>query len=270
MTLLEWLEQNPSSQLVGECFAVRDDLMDAADRLGHRAHLLPMSDTTLLRVSLGIALDGSIPVLEWPTSDLSNITSWLKTIPKDGKNAFPMVIRVHVHEEMNLAYNSLQHPLVEVWSVLSDTMRSEALQHALTHRKIVIVLESATAIAWHRLEGRSVTSLSSSTANDTPTNEAHCVIVSSNLHADIVQSSIDTLADDGIQIHWIEQHALSGFDDTALQGIFDVGRVVCVGLPPAWVSTLLSKAFWRLESEPVFCTANTPAIQQAVYTSLES
>ena len=268
MTLLEWLEQTPSAQLIGECFAVRDDLADATDILSERAHLLPMSDDTLLNVSLGMALDGSLPVIEWPTADVSNIASWLKTIPANENHTVSMVIRVHVHQETGLDYDTLQHPLVEVWSVLSDSMRSDALARAQSHRKIVILLESATSIAWHKLEGRSLTALTSS--SDYRIEHAHCVIVSSNLHADIVQSSIDTLAEDGIRIHWVEQHALSGFDDTALKAVFDVGRVVCVGLPISWLSTLVAKAFWRLESEPTFCASNTPAIQQAVYTSLES
>ena len=268
MTLLEWLEQTPSAQLVGECFAVRDDLMDATDRLSDRAHLLPMSDTTLLSVSLGMALDGSCPVVEWPTSDISSIASWLKTVPAKGKNTLSMVIRVRVHGEMDIAYDTLRHPLVEVWSVLSDTMRAHALAHAQAHRKIVIILESAMAIAWHKLEGRSFTTLTSS--SDYSIDHAHCVIVSSNLHADIVQNSIDTLAEDGIRIHWVEQHALSGFDDAALQAVFDVGRVVCVGLPTTWISALIAKTFWRLESEPTFCASDGHAIQQAIYTSLES
>lgn len=268
MTLLEWLEQTPSAQLIGECFAVRDDLADATDRLGDRAHLLPMGDDTLLNLSLGMALDGSVPVVEWPTADVSNIASWLKTIPATENHAMSMVIRIHVHQETDLHYDTLQHPLVEVWSVLSDSMRADALARAQAHRKIIILLESATSIAWHKLEGRSLTTLTSSSAYSIE--QAHCVVVSSNLHADIVQSSIDTLAEDGIRIHWVEQHALSGFDDTALKAVFDVGRVVCVGLPISWLSTLVAKAFWRLESEPTFCASNTPAIQQAVYTSLES
>ena len=41
MTLLEWLEQNPSSQLVGECFAVRDDLMDAARKMATKISRKP-------------------------------------------------------------------------------------------------------------------------------------------------------------------------------------------------------------------------------------
>ena len=155
---------------------------------------------------------------------------------------------------------------MEVWSISSDAQRVETLQRALVHRRVIILLESATAIAWHKLEGSTHTG-SCTQHGDTP---AHCVLVSANLHASAVQNALDTLTEQGVSVLWLEQHNITNFDASTLQYIFDVGRVVCVGLPSSWMGSLIQKTFWRLENEPIFCTANEAAIVQAVYTTLES
>ena len=262
MTLLDWLQQNPNTHLIGECFEVQSDLMGASEVLGSRSHLLPMSDSTLLNVGLGISLSGECAFIEWPSDDLLTVAAWVQTLPEAGVGA--MVIRIHVESASD--WSKIQHPAVEVWSISSDTQRAEVLQRALTHRRIVILLESAAAIAWHKLEG------STHTGPCTQYGEipAHCVLVSANLHAPAVQNALDALMEQGISVLWLEQHNITSFDASTLQHIFDVGRVVCVGLPISWMSDLVSKAFWRLENEPLFCEADETSIVQSVYATLES
>ena len=175
------------------------------------------------------------------------------------------MIRVHVTSK--LVWNAFPiHPTVEIWAVASDAQRVEVLQRALTQRRTIIVLESAPSIAWHKLEGSYLDG--AVTQHGEP--NAHCVLVSTNLDASIVQNAVDSLAEQGVSIRWFEQHNVTQFDSAVLQGIFDVGRVVCVGLPTSWMSTLINTAFWRLENEPLFCRADETAIVQAVYSTLES
>ena len=83
MTLLDWLQNHPDSHIVSECFDVHEDLLHAKKHLGERAHLLPMSDDCLLNFTLGLALNGSRPILQWPTVDISSICGWMHRIPKD-------------------------------------------------------------------------------------------------------------------------------------------------------------------------------------------
>ena len=264
MTLLDWLQQTPNAHLVGECFEVRSDLVGASESLGARAHLLPMSDSTLLNVGLGITLNGDCAVVEWPSDDVSSIAAWIQHLPDSGVG--PLVVRVQVGK-VGIDLNAFPiHPAVEVWAVASDAQRTEVLQRALTQRHTVVVLESAPSIAWHKLED---SHLDGAVTQHGDTN-AHCVLVSTNLDASIVQNAVDSLAEQGVSIRWFEQHNVTQFDSAVLQGIFDVGRVVCVGLPTSWISTLINTAFWRLESEPLFCRADETAIVQAVYSTLES
>ena len=175
-----------------------------------------------------------------------------------------MVIRVHVDSTVDIL--KVQHPAVEVWSISTDTQGEEVLKRALFNNRVIILLESAETIAWHKLEGSTHTG-SYTQHGDAP---AHCVQESANLHAPAVQNALDTLTGQGISILWLEQHNISNFDAAVLQHIFDVGRVVCVGLPISWMSDLVSKAFWRLENEPLFCEADETSIVQSVYATLES
>ena len=264
MTILDWLQQTPNAHLVGECFEVQDSLMDAAKTLGTRSHLLPMSDSTLLNFGLGIALNGECAVIEWPSDDISSIGAWIQQIPSDGVGA--LVIRVHIGSGVDWSVLST-HPAIEVWSVASDSQRVEVLQRALTQRRTIILLESAAAIAWHNLEGRSLHGESFTQHGDA---NSHCVLVSANLDAPTVQNAIDTLTEQGLSICWFEQHNITQLDRSTLQSAYDVGRIICVGLPSSWMGSLIQKTFWRLENEPIFCTANEAAIVQAVYTTLES
>ncbi len=265
MPLLEWIEQTPNAHLIGECFESQVDLVGAQDRLGARAQLLPMSDATLINVAIGIALNGECPVVEWPTADISTLSSTIQTLPDSGVGS--MVIRVHSHSQGNsIDWTSLKHPAVEVWSPTSLEMQTALLQRALVHRRIIILLESATAMAWHKLEGHQSSNAANATIHGSQT--AHCVVLSSNIVADVVQDAID--ACEGVDIQWIEQHNLTELDEQALEAAFAIGRVVCVGLPNGWMIELVQKAFWRLESEPTFCGSTVSDIQQAIYSSLES
>ena len=264
MTLLDWLQQTPNAHLVGECFEVQSSLMNAAEELDARAHLLPMSDSTLLNFGLGIALNGDLSMIEWPSDDLSSIATWIQHLPEAGAGA--LVIRVHVGN--NIDWSILpKHPAVELWTVASESQRADVLQRALTQRRTIILLESAASIAWHKLEGLQP---NQGALTQHGNSNAHCVLVSPSLNASTVQGAVDLLTEQGVSIRWYEQHNVTQFDRSVLQDIFDVGRVVCVGLPASWMSDLIQKAFWRLENEPLFCTADETSIVQAVYTTLES
>lgn len=263
MPLLEWIEQTPNAHLIGECFESQVDLMGAQDRLGSRAHLLPMSDAALFNVAIGFTLNGDCPVVEWPTTDISTLSSTIQTLPDSGIGS--MIIRVHCQGN-TLDWTSLKHPAVEVWSPTSSDMQTTLCQRAQTQKRIIVLLESAAALAWHKLEGHQPSGVESTTIHGS--HPAHCLVLSSSIVADVVQDAIDLCED--VAIQWIEQHNLTQFDEQALQAAFDVGRVVCVGLPNHWMTALVQKTFWRLESEPKFCDATVSDIQQAIYSSLES
>ena len=264
MTILDWLQQTPNAHLIGECFEVQDSLVGAAEKLGSRAHLLPMSDSTLLNFALGIALNGECAIVEWPSRDLSSIGAWIQQLPASGVG--PLVLRVHVGSHVDWSVFSM-HPAIEVWAVASDSQRVEVLQRALTQRRTIILLESAASLAWHNLEGRSLNGEPFTQHGDA---NSHCVLISSNLDAPTVQNAIDTLTEQGLSVSWFEQHNVTHLDGSTLQSVYDVGRVVCVGLPSSWMNSLIQKTFWRLENEPLFCTADESAIVQAVNTTLES
>ena len=264
MTILDWLQQTPNAHLVGECFEVRNGLVGASKSLATRAHLLPMTDSTLLNFGLGIALGGECAVIEWPSDDLSSIEAWIQRLPESGVGA--LVIRVHVGGTIDWGTLSV-HPAVEVWTVTSAAQRAQVLQRALTHRRTIILLESAAALAWHKLEGHQP---NGDTLTQRGASNAHCVVVSSSIDAPTVQSAVDILTEQGVSVCWFEQHNITQFEQTVLEGCFDVGRVVCVGLPSSWMSSLIQNTFWRLENEPLFCVADEDIVVQAVYTTLES
>lgn len=266
MTLLDWLKQTPNAHLIGECFAVRQDLANAEEALQERAHLLPMSDSTLLNFGLGIALNGDCAIVEWPSADLSSIAAWIHTLPESGVGA--MVIRVHTGTGVD--WSSLKHPAVEVWSVASESQRNEVLKRALIQRRVIVLLESAETIAWHKLEGCSHEGNATTHGNDASHNGHYCVVVSANIHAQAVQNAVDSLSEDGISILWVEQHNVTAFDTESLQQMFDIGRVVCAGLPVSWMPAIVAKAFWRLETEPLFCVAEEAEIVRSVYATLEA
>ena len=269
MTLLDWLKQTPNAHLIGECFAVRQDLANAEEALQERAHLLPMSDSTLLNFGLGIALNGDCAVVEWPSADLSNIAAWIHTLPESGVGA--MVIRVHT--DTTVDWSSLKHPAVEIWSIASESQRTEVLKRALIQRRVIVLLESAEALAWHKLESGNHNGhegAATTHSNDISQNGHHCVVVSANLHAQAVQNAVDSLSEDGISVLWVEQHNITAFDSESLQQMFDIGRVVCVGLPASWMPAIVAKAFWRLETEPLFCVAEEAEIVRSVYATLEA
>lgn len=264
MTILDWLQQTPNAHLVGECFEVRNGLVGASKKLDARAHLLPMSDSTLLNFGLGIALGGECAVIEWPSDDLSSIEGWIQKLPESGVGA--LVIRVHVRGTVDWSTLSM-HRAIEVWAVASTSQRIQVLQRALTQRRTIIMLESAASFAWHTLEGHQSTG---EILTQHGGSNAHCVIVSSNMDAATVQGAVDILTEQGVSICWFEQHDITQLEQTVLEECFDVGRVVCVGLPSSWMSSLIQNTFWRLENEPLFCVADESIIVQAVYTTLES
>ena len=266
MTLLDWLKQTPNAHLIGECFAVRNDLSNAEETLQDRAHLLPMSDTTLLNFGLGVALNGECAFVEWPSADISSIAAWIQTLPETGIGS--MVIRVHI--DTNIDWSTFEHPAVEVWSIATDAQRAEVLNRALVSRQTIVLLESAQSMAWHKLEGCIHEGTVTEHGNDAVPHGHHCVVISANLHAPAVQSAVDALNADGLSILWLEQHNITAFDPASLQSMFDIGRVVCVGLPVSWMSAIVAKAFWRLETEPLFCMADEADIIRSVYATLEA
>ena len=255
MTLLDWLQSNPSVHLVSECFAVDDDLSNVQEVLESRTHLLPMSDASLFNFSLGLILAGTPTLLQWPTSDLCSLGMLLKNL--HAPLPAPLIIRVPITPDSIVELHTLDS--ASVHSILHDTHRSCVLSSAMQRPDIYILLESRQSIELHRLENRFVDVQHDSSTTDI-VNTAQCTVITSNYHSQIVEEALSNSP----HIEVVHLHQLNGLDKTTVASVQRTGRVVCVGLPSSWMASVINGAFWSLEAEPEFTTPTTQSIQEAL------
>lgn len=261
MTLLDWLQSHPDSHVVSECFDVHDDLLHAKKRLGDRAHLLPMSDSCLLNFTLGLAINGTRPILQWPTTDLSSLNGWLDRIPTDFSST--VIIKVSCGDLSATDWSSLSHPKLHVWCVTNENQRNSILDDA---DGIVVLIESSIGMALNQLESRYSDLRLEQSSSEKVANPSATILVPNAYHSS-VEETLDSIADDSVEI--VTLHNLSGLDANAIDSIQRSGRVISVGLPKEWTTLIVQHAFWHLEAEPIFCTANTDEIRRALYNVWE-
>lgn len=259
MPLLEWLQSNPSVHVVSECFAVHNDLSGAEEALNTRAHLLPMSDASLFHFSLGLALAGTPTFLQWPTSDLASLSGFVDKVSSELSAS--LIVRVPISNTVNLEALAGS----SAYSVVHDDHRSAVLETALNRPGIHIILESLSAMALHRLESRFI-GLQTDSSTLQSSEHPQCTVVGLNQHASMIEEALSGATHCDI----ISLHKASGLDATTLESIQRTGRVVCVGLPTAWMSDVIQGSFWSLEAEPEFADATIQSIQQSLHRVFEA
>lgn len=259
MALLDWLQSNPSVHVVSECFAVHDDLNNAEDALAGRAHLLPMSDASLFHFSLGLVLAGSPVLLQWPTSDLVSLETLFNQVSAD--LSAPLIIRVPVSTTVNLD----KIAGVSAYSIVHDDHRNAVLNAVLQRPGIHVILESLSALALHRLENRFL-GLQTESSTLQPSSGSQCTVVALNQHVSLIEEALSgTTSCDVISLHQV-----SNLDTNTLESIQRTGRVICVGLPTSWMSSIIKESFWSLEAEPEFADTTVQSIQQSLHRVFEA
>ncbi len=256
MTLMDWLQSHQNSHLISECFHVHNDLVHAQENLKERAHLLPMSDASLLNFSIGIAVNGDIPVLQWPSTQVSSLSGWLSRIPNDFSNT--IIVRVSCGELSSVNWTSLSHPKLQVWSITADSQRTAILNEA---QGIVVLIESSVGMALNHLESRFNDlniDLSTTVSVENPT----ATILVPNVYFSSVESALDELSMTSVEV--VAVHNLTDLTTDAVNSIQRTGRVVNVELPEVWVTAITKQAFWHLEAEPEFCSSTTNDIHRAL------
>lgn len=263
MTLLDWLQSNHAVHVVSECFAVHEDIAAVPSRLPERSHLVPMSDASLFQLALGMTMGGSPVFLQWPTADVQGLYAQLRHLSTAPALTAALIIRVPVTEGTPDGLHDLAQ-FAKVYSVVHDRHRNELLDTALRTAGVTVLLESASGMAMDRLENRftNLTGQSSTLFGD---QKAHCTVLTPNYHLGLV----DTVVSDSTHVNTLVLHDLSTLDHAAIESIRSAGRVVCVDLPKAWMSTLIQSAFWSLEAEPTFTIAESAAIHAAIQSVLE-
>lgn len=259
MTLLEWLQSNPSVHVVSECFAVHNDLSGVEEALSTRAHLLPMSDASLFHFSLGLALAGTPTFLQWPTSNLASLGGLMNKVSSELSTS--LVIRVPISGTANL------DAIIgsSAYSIVHDDHRSAVLNTALHRPGIYIILESLSAMALHRLESR-FAGLQTDSSTLQSSENPQCTVVGLNQHASMIEEALS----DATHCDIVSLHKASGLDATTIESIQRTGRVICVGLPTAWMSDVINGSFWSLEAEPEFSDATVQSIQQSLHRVFET
>ena len=271
MTLLHWFAQTPTLHLLGECFDVQSDLEGATELLGERAHLLPMSDSTLLQVATGIAMNGEMAFVEWPTRDTTAVTTWIQQLIEadiiDRLGA--VVLRIHLSENAVLP-NVPSHPKVQAWGIRSAEDRLQRVQTALRQSGIHLFFESAAAIAFHTLDSQYLLPESTPNSSIFGATPAHCVILTQDAQIASVSETLDILSQSHpeIAVQTVVQQQLAHLDPSSIEAVQATGRVLAVGLPSEWMHVLIQQTFWTLESEPVFLP-NTSRLIAEILRSLE-
>ena len=246
------LQNDSQLNLLGEDLELRPDSSGLKDQYPAQVHVLPASDTSLIGVAVGMATAGQSVIVQAATA--SSLPQILAAIPAFGPD-FPLslVIRVPVAPTEVLALDTLlAYPHIQVRCAHDSHTSVSALEAALSERKPCIVLES----------------LSPQQLFEAPSNTAHTEIWAWGAGLQAAYDTAETLSAEGLICRVQALTQLQPIDPAVAQALFDTGRVVLVNLPTALLSTIHQVAFWRLEHPPVFCQADSAAIEAAVRTVL--
>ena len=230
MALLDWLQSNFCTRCM-ECFAVHDDLNNAEDALAGRTHLLPMSDASLFHFFFGVGVGGFTCIIT-----MAYIGSHLETLFNQVSTdlSAPLIIRVPVSTTVNLD----KIAGVSAYSIVHDDHRNAVLNAVLQRPGIHVILESLSALALHRLENRFL-GLQTESSTLQPSSGSQCTVVALNQHVSLIEEALSgTTSCDVISLHQV-----SNLDTNTLESIQRTGRVICVGLPTSWMSSIIKESF---------------------------
>ena len=245
--LTQALSDNSQLKLLGEDLELRPDSSGLASKFPNQVHELPASDTSLIGVAVGMAISGHKVIAQ--AAAASSLTPILASLPEFGSD-FPttLVIRIPVAPTDVLALGTLlAYPHVRVHCAHSTQTAIEALENALNHAGVTVLLESLSPqVVYAQPEA------------------AHTEIWAWGAGLEAAYTAAETLSAEGIQCRVHALSSIQPLDSSAGEALYESGRVVLVNLPTALLSAIHQVAFWRLEHPPVFCKADSAAIEASV------
>ena len=257
MSIQSLLSQDSSVHVLSECFAVHSDLANIIEEFSEQSHLLPMSDTLLLGVAIGMAIDGSFPIVQ--LADIDSLYSLLPQLYRETKSGFPlgMVLKMPCPDLRAVDLNLFSGLAVSVYCAQNKEHSDALIAKARLSRQPTIILESLTLMSSQKkkhfsgdvevlLEGTDVSLL----------------VWGDSIN--IALELAEEYASQDISLEIIALHRLSSADSVHRNSVNKTGRVVCINQNDSLSKTLFANSFWYLEAEPVFCSAETSAIASAI------
>lgn len=241
------LESDSQLKLIGEDLELRPDSSGLTVKFPDQVHETPASDTTLIGVAVGMAIAGQKVIVQ--AASAISLPQIMASIPVFGSD-FPLtlIVRIPVAPTDVLPLDILlAYPHVQVRCAHSSSSVIDSLQHALSHQGPTIILESLSPQKIYRQ----------------PEN-AHTEIWAWGAGLESAYRAAENLTAQGIECRVHALNSIQPLEASAGNALFETGRVVLVNLPTALLSAIHQIAFWRLEHPPVFCKADTAAIEASV------
>ena len=261
MSIQSLLSKDLSVHVLSECFAVHSDLITIIEEFPTQAHLLPMSDSLMLGVAIGMAIDGSFPIVQ--LADLDSLYDLLPQLSRELKSGFPlgMALKVPCSNLNSVDLNLFSGLAVSVYCAQNQEHTDALLAEAKLSRQPTIILESLSLMSSQKKKKFSgdVEVLSEGTE------------LSLLVWGDAINIALDIAekyASQDISLEIIALHDLFSEDPVIRNSVNKTGRVICINQSNSLSKTLFANSFWHLEAEPVFCSAGTSDIANAIQNVL--
>lgn len=257
-TQLLHLSQDPKTHLLSECFAVHSDLVNVVEQFPKQAHLLPMSDNALVGLAIGMAIDGSFPIVQLASSE--SLYSLLPQLHQELKHDFPlaMVLRVPCFDLGSLNLNMLSSLPVAIYCSQNQEHSDLLISEAKNRKQPTILLESLPLMTANKKQ---------------PVAGGEIEILREGSDVSILAwgdgvlaalEAVETYASQGISLEVLVLHRLFSESPEIGSSIDKTGRVICLNQNDSLFSTVIAQSFWRLEAEPVFCSAESSNLGAAI------
>lgn len=261
--------QQATMYLVGECFALHPELHKIAEQYPERSVLLPMSDTSIMGVAMGIALDGNFPIVS--VADPRNISNMWNHLaeelaaiennpdfsislclvcPLHGVALSSVPINNWIKKEWNTHVWHSRSP-IETAYIVAQTQK----QHAIS---IILESEESSAIGLHSPSEVQILCQHP---------KAILTIISISTNQSVLEEVMENHS--SIPMDVILLQDASSNASVISESVYNSGRVVLVDTPTHILSQIIEKAFWRLEAQPQSCIADAQAISKAISSVVE-
>ena len=262
MSIHTQLTQDSKTQLLSECFAVHPETTNIMEEFPAQAHLLPMTDSALVGIAIGMALDGSFPIVQLASS--ASLPPILSQLYQESRHGFPlsMVLRVPCLELRSLDINMLSTLPAAVYCAQNQAHSSTIISEARERKQPTLILESPALMATKQQRPFSG-------EIETVREGTDISVLTWGENLSIALQAAESYESQGISLEILVLHRLFSAHSAIGASINKTGRVICINQNHSLSSVLINQSFWRLEAEPVFCSAEVSDIASAVQEILE-
>ena len=258
MSIQAELSNNPNTHILSECFDVHSDLVDIISQFPAQAHLLPMSDNALVGIAIGMAIDGAFPIVQLASSE--SLYAILPQLHQETEHGFPlpMVIRVPSFDLQDINLNMLSSLPAAVYCPQNQAHAESIISEARTRKQPTILIESQALMTAQKKSNFS--------ADETEVvlEGSDVTILTWGEGASIAVEIAESDSTQGISLEVLVLHRLFSDNPEIGRSITKTGRVICLNQNDSLTSTVIAQSFWRLEAEPIFCSAEASSIAAAL------